>query len=138
MAVSLRHRPRWVVAFGAGLLLLVTGVGCHTFILHVDGVHSSADLENWCVEVHASGITDDTVRERLEPIMESNALGWESRDTINFFSAGSIECSESVDRSVYELEFHIWDDVVDDGACENPLSDACVDPITVQGFHDGV
>lgn len=126
-----------VLVVGA-LVLAVVAIACHPLHRHVDGVHStSADRENWCVQMHTEQITDDTARQRLDEIIESNALGWESRDTIDFSSAGTIECSESVDRSIYEIEAHISDDVVDDGACPAGAQ-ACVEWRDVASVHDEI
>ena len=111
-------RHSWQMFLLLGLLLAaVVMLACHPRHRHVDGVHSDADMENWCLQMHSEEITDDTARDRVNVILENSSLGWESRDEINLFSAGSIECHEAQDRSVYEIEVHIWDDVVEDGPC---------------------
>lgn len=58
----------------AMLGLAVITLACHPRFKHVDGVHSDADLENWCVQMHTQAMTDDAARQSVELFMEDGTL----------------------------------------------------------------
>jgi hypothetical protein len=61
-------------------------------------------------------------------------LGWESRSTVNFVIEPALECSETPDRSVFEIEFELREPG-NYGGC----SFVCIefDDETPLGEHDG-
>ena len=131
-----RHKVRWLVPLGA-MVLLVVVASCHPWHKHVDGVHDAlADAENICVQLHTSEIEFDTARNNVRDILENNELGWESRNTVNFVVT-TIQCSDTSDLSFYEIETHVWDDVVEDGPCD-PGQQACVRWIELASVHDEI
>jgi hypothetical protein len=101
----------------------------------VDGVHSFNDNEDTCIEIHVAEPTAfQSTYNVVYTVLENSSLGWEKPNEVNFLIASELQCSETPDLDVYEIEIHIWDDVGEDGPCSSKFV-ACITWVASSSVH---
>lgn len=102
----------------------------------MDGVHEVLDYEDWCVVTETDQISGTQVRQALNPILE-HADGWQATPPGPAFpGAVDFVMHSSECNAFHEIEVHVWDDVVADGACSQGAA-ACAGCEHISGSHGG-
>lgn len=119
----------------AVMALAVVAVACHPYLsfpFHKDGIESTTDKENVCVDwavTESSSINFLTVRDTITAILENDNVGWEAATPeIDFvIAAGDCDTLSPNDRAEQEIEFRIGN-FLDYGPCN--LNCIRFDPFT--------